>query len=352
MARLTSRVPASHAAPRFTRRSVLESLGVIATLAALASCGPSSPSSPAPSNTPSPARDPSTPLRVVCTTAMVADVVTSIAGEHATVTTLMGAGVDPHLYRPTRTDVAAIMQADAVFYNGLLLEGKMSDTLVRAASGGRVVWPITELIPEDSLLTPDGAEGHHDPHVWMDPVSWRQTVEVVRDKLIDAVPSARAEFEASAARYESEIDRLHTYAGEALGSIPDNQRVLITSHDAFNYFGRRYNLEVVGIQGLSTESEAGVRDVERLVDLIVTRGIRAVFVETTVSDRNIRALIDGAAARGHTVVIGGSLYSDAMGPPATYEGTYLGMIDHNVTTVSRALGGNAPEHGMDNKLAP
>ena len=281
---------------------------------------------------------------------MVAEVVTSIAGEHATVTTLMGAGVDPHLYRPTRTDVAAIMEADMVFYSGLLLEGKMTDTLVRAASGGRVVWPITELIPEDSLLTPEAMEGHHDPHVWMDPLSWRQTIEVVRDKLIERVPAARVEFEAAAAAYEADLDRLHAYADRVLASIPADQRVLVTSHDAFNYFGRRYNLEVVGIQGISTESEAGVRDVERLVDLIVTRRIRAVFVETTVSDRNIRALIDGAAARGHTVVIGGSLFSDAMGAPATYEGTYLGMIDHNATTVSRALGGTAPDRGMDGRL--
>jgi len=324
-------------------------LGAVAAIvAALTACGPGAPSTP---NTAPPAsRDPNAPLRIVCTTGMVAEVVTSIAGEHATVTTLMGAGVDPHLYRPTRTDVAAIMEADMVFYSGLLLEGKMTDTLVRAASGGRVVWPITELIPEDSLLTPEAMEGHHDPHVWMDPLSWRQTIEVVRDKLIERVPAARVEFEAAAAAYEADLDRLHAYADRVLASIPADQRVLVTSHDAFNYFGRRYNLEVVGIQGISTESEAGVRDVERLVDLIVTRRIRAVFVETTVSDRNIRALIDGAAARGHTVVIGGSLFSDAMGAPATYEGTYLGMIDHNATTVSRALGGTAPDRGMDGRL--
>jgi manganese/zinc/iron transport system substrate-binding protein len=136
-----------------------------------------------------------------------------------------------------------------------------------------------------------------------------------------------------------------------LGTVPVDRRVLVTAHDAFNYFGRRYGFEVVGIQGLSTESEAGVRDIERLVDLLVSRQIPAVFVESTVSERNIRALIDGAGARGHAVTIGGSLFSDAMGAPGTYEGTYIGMIDHNVTTIARALGGDAPARGMNGRLA-
>jgi len=237
-----------------------------------------------------------------------------------------------------------------VFYNGLLLEGKMTDTLVRAASGGRTVWPVTELIPEEQLLEPEGMSGHADPHVWMDPQAWVLCVDVVRSRLAEKMPGKADALASGAAAYESEIRRLHAYAEGVLGSVPEDQRLLITSHDAFNYFGRRYGLEVVGIQGISTESEAGVRDVERLVDLIVTRGILAVFVETTVSDRNVRALVDGADARGHTVRIGGSLYSDAMGAPGTYEGTYVGMIDHNVTTVARALGGDAPERGMSGLL--
>lgn len=282
---------------------------------------------------------------------MVADLVRGVAGDRVELTTLMGPGTDPHLFRPTRTDVAAITDASVVFYNGLLLEGKMTDTLIRAASGGRTVWPVTELIPETELLSPPGLEGHHDPHVWMDPVSWRETVAVVRDRLADRLPDQTESLAAGAAAYEAEIQRLHEYSAGVLATIPESQRVLVTSHDAFNYFGRRYGLEVLGVQGISTESEAGVRDVERLVELIVSRGIRAVFVETTVPDRNMRALIDGAAARGHTVVIGGSLFSDAMGAPGTYEGTYVGMIDHNVTTIARALGGQAPQRGMDGKLA-
>jgi manganese/zinc/iron transport system substrate-binding protein len=291
-------------------------------------------------------------MGVVCTTGMIGDVARQIAGEHATVRTLMGEGVDPHLYRPTRTDIAALMDAGLVFYNGLLLEGKMTDALVRAATGGRKVYAVTELIPEDALLEPETMEGHFDPHVWMDPLAWATTVGVIRDALMEADPANAGAYRENAARYARELEALHAYCAGALSSVPEGQRVLVTAHDAFNYLGRRYGFEVVGIQGISTESEAGVRDVERLVDMLVERGIPSVFVETTVPDRNVRALIAGCRARGHEVSIGGSLYSDAMGPRETYEGTYLGMIDHNATTIARALGGSAPPSGRRGKLSP
>ena len=290
-------------------------------------------------------------LTITATTGMVADVARAVAGDRAEVVGLMGPGVDPHLYKPTRSDVQRLMEADVIFYNGLLLEGKMTDTLVRAATSGKPVHAVTELLDDSYLLEPEEFEGHHDPHVWMDPEAWAKTLGVVRDALAAADPSGEADYAANAASQDARIAELDDYARRVLGSVPEESRVLVTAHDAFNYFGKRYGFEVVGIQGISTESEAGVRDIEQLVDLLVDRNIGAVFVESTVSQRNIDALIAGANARGHTVTIGGELFSDAMGDAGTYEGTYIGMIDHNVTTISRALGGEAPARGMNGKLA-
>ena len=288
---------------------------------------------------------------IAATTGMVADVARAVAGDRAEVVGLMGPGVDPHLYKPTRSDVERLMDADVIFYNGLLLEGKMTDTLVRAATSGKPVHAVTELLDDSYLLEPEEFEGHHDPHVWMDPEAWAKTLGVVRDALAAADPSGEADYAANAASQDARIAELDDYARRVLGSVPEESRVLVTAHDAFNYFGKRYGFEVVGIQGISTESEAGVRDIEQLVDLLVDRNIGAVFVESTVSQRNIDALIAGAGARGHTVTIGGELFSDAMGDAGTYEGTYIGMIDHNVTTIARALGGEAPARGMNGKLA-
>ncbi len=287
---------------------------------------------------------------IVATTGMVADVVRAVAGDRADVQVLMGPGIDPHLFAPTRTDIGKLLAADVIFYNGLLLEGKMTDSLIRAATSGKPVHAVTEMLDESHLIEPEAFEGLYDPHVWMNPSAWANAIDAVSEALVSFDPTRKETFSANAERYRSEVVALDEYAERVLGTVPEPQRVLVTAHDAFNYFGERYGFEVVGIQGLSTESEAGVRDIEALVELLVTRQIGAVFVESTVSDRNINALIAGAAARGHTVVIGGSLFSDAMGDPGTYEGTYIGMIDHNVTTIARALGGDAPERGMQGKL--
>lgn len=294
--------------------------------------------------------EPKTRNSIVATTAMVADAVRTVAGDRAEVTGLINSGVDPHLYKATRSDIRKIMDADAMFYSGLLLEGKMTDTLIRAAASGKPVFAVTELVDESSLLEPEGFNGHYDPHLWMDPRAWAGTVVVVRDRLIELDPDGESIFRANALAYEQAIKELDAYGESVLATVPKQSRVLVTAHDAFNYFGRRYGLEVVGIQGISTESEAGVRDIERLVDLIVERNIGAVFIESTVSSRNIGALIAGAKARGHEVIIGGELFSDAMGESGTYEGTYLGMLDHNITLIVRALGGVAPETGMHGKL--
>lgn len=287
---------------------------------------------------------------IVATTGMVADVVRAVAGDRADVQVLMGPGIDPHLFAPTRTDIGKLLAADVIFYNGLLLEGKMTDSLISAATSGKPVHAVTEMLDESHLIEPEAFEGLYDPHVWMDPSAWANAIDAVTGALISFDLAGEDMFSANAERYRSEVVALDEYAERVLGTVPERQRVLVTAHDAFNYFGERYGYEVVGIQGLSTESEPGVRDIEALVELLVTRQIGAVFVESTVSDRNINALIAGAAARGHTVVIGGSLFSDAMGDPGTYEGTYVGMIDHNVTTIARALGGEAPERGMQGKL--
>lgn len=287
---------------------------------------------------------------VVCTVAMIGDVASEIAGDHAEIVNLLGAGIDPHLYKPTRADVATLLRADLVLVNGLHLEGKMTEVLDRVASSGTPVVAVAEAIDPSLLIEPQDGAGQHDPHVWMDPEAWGQVAGVIAESLAATIPTQAETIESGLAEYRGRLDALHAYSETVLASVSESRRVLVTAHDAFGYFGRRYGFEVVGIQGLSTESEAGVRDIERIVALLVDRDIPAVFVESTVSERNVRALIEGAQSRGHAVTIGASLFSDAMGEAGTYEGTYIGMLDHNVTSIARALGGEAPSRGMDGRL--
>jgi manganese/zinc/iron transport system substrate-binding protein len=243
-----------------------------------------------------------------------------------------------------------MLRSDIIFYNGLVLEGKMTDAIIRVARSGKPVYAVTELLPEDQLIEPEGEAGLYDPHVWMDPRSWARTAELIADRLIQHDRAGAPAYRRNLAALQTKMGELDAYAERAIATIPERQRVLITAHDAFNYFARRYGIEVLGIQGLSTESEAGVRRMQELVAVLAKRQIPAVFVETSVSNRNVLALIEGARARGHEVALGGELFSDAMGQPGTYEGTYIGMIDHNVTTVVRALGGQAPERGFQGRL--
>ncbi len=288
-------------------------------------------------------------LSVVATTGMIADAARAVGGERVDVQALMGPGIDPHAYRQTRSDIVAMARADLVLWNGLYLEAQMEDFL-RDLAQDRAVVAVAEGIAPDRLTDHDEYAGRYDPHVWMDPELWAEVVTAVRDALIAVAPADSAAFTAAAAAHLEALGSLDTYAEAVLRSVPADRRVLVTAHDAFNYFGAAYGFEVVGLQGISTESEAGLRRIAELVDLLVDRQIGAVFVETSVSDRNMRALVEGAAARGHEVTIGGELFSDAMGAQGTYEGTYLGMIDHNVTTISRALGGEAPAGGMAERL--
>ena len=289
-------------------------------------------------------------LDVVATTGMIADVTRRIGDDLVSVKALMGPGVDPHSYRQTRTDILAMARADLVLWNGLYLEAQMEEFLGGIAKR-TMVRPVGEAVPVEARVAHDDYADRFDPHVWMDPDLWTIPVRAVRDALIEVAPDHQAAFEASTDAYLAEIDRLAVYARDVLTSVPDSARVLITAHDAFNYFGRAYGYDVVGIQGISTESEAGLARIRDLVDLLVERDVRAVFVESSVSDRSVRALIEGAAARGHEVRIGGELFSDAMGAPGTYEGTYIGMIDHNATVIAAALGGTAPERGLNGRLS-
>ena len=288
-------------------------------------------------------------LSIVATTGMIADAAREVGGARVEVRTLMGPGIDPHSYRQTRSDIVATAQADLVLWHGLYLEAQMEGFLQDLAEERPVV-AVAESLPRNLLIAHDDYEDKHDPHVWMNPNLWARVVLTVRDALIERDPQGEADYRANAAAHLDELERLARYTTEVLSSVPADRRVLVTAHDAFNYFGSAYGFEVVGIQGISTESEAGLKRIRELVDLLVERDIGAVFVESSVSDRNIRALVEGAAARGHEVEIGGTLYSDAMGEPGTYEGTYVGMIDHNATVIARALGGETPDRGMADRL--
>lgn len=330
----------SHVLSRIRFRAIARRTALAMGLVFLGAC----------SSDPEPEVEPKVPFSISTTTGMIADVVEKVAGERASVDNLIGEGVDPHLYKPTTSDVKALQSADLVFYNGLMLEGKMGDILVRLSRSGKPVYAVTEeiLSQGDYVLTDE--EDHYDPHVWMDVKGWMKAVEVVKRGLSEFDPEGASIYEDNAKSYLADLAELDSYAISAIESIPQERRVLVTAHDAFSYMTRAYGLEVRGIQGISTESEAGVRDIEILVSFLVERNIPAIFVESSVSDKNIKALAEGARAKGHEVVIGGELFSDAMGLPGTYEGTYIGMIDHNVTTITRALGGKAPKGGLNGEL--
>ena len=289
-------------------------------------------------------------LDVVATTGMIADAARQIGGDLVEVKALMGPGVDPHSYRQTRSDIVALTRADLVLRHGLYLEAQMEDLFAKLAPRGTLV-AVGEAVPRDRLIAHRTYADKFDPHVWMVPALWSHAVAAVGDALAIRLPDAADQIATRKAAYLVQVARLQSYAETTLATVPAQSRVLVTAHDAFSYFGRAFGYEVMGIQGISTESEAGLNRIAELVETLVSRRIRAAFVESSVSDRNIRALIEGAAAQGHRVEVGGELFSDAMGRDGTYEGTYPGMIDHNVTTIARALGGTPPERGMDGRLA-
>ncbi|WP_010588052.1 metal ABC transporter solute-binding protein, Zn/Mn family [Schlesneria paludicola] len=290
-------------------------------------------------------------LQIVATTGMVADLVRSVVGAHGNVKTLIGTGVDPHLFKTTRHVINLLHEADIVFYSGLMLEGRMQDALQQVNRPEHPVIAVTERLEKDFLRSPPEFEGHYDPHVWMDVVAWSRCLDVIVDVMVKIDPDHADEFRQNAQHYQAELVELDEYITTVIKSIPDEHRVLVTAHDAFGYFGRRYGIEVRSVQGVTTESEAGIQDVNRLVDFLVQRKLPAIFVESSVNEKNIRAVIEGTTSRKVTVRIGGELYSDAMGSEGTYEGTYIGMLDHNATRISAALGGAPPERGFRGKLS-
>jgi manganese/zinc/iron transport system substrate-binding protein len=289
------------------------------------------------------------PPLALCTVGMVGDLVRALGGTAIRTETLIGEGVDPHLFRPTRNDIARILAADMVFANGHRLEGRMGDVLEHARAAGKPVMMVAETLPRGRLRAHPDYPDVADPHVWMDPTLWAEAAGPVAAMLERSVPGAPTT--ATLPEFRARLARLDAYGREVLGSIPERQRVLVTAHDAFAYFGLRYGLDVDSIQGLSTEAEANLARIEALVARLVDRRIPAVFAESSVPDRAVRALIEGAGARGQRVALGGTLFADSMGRPGTYEGTYEGMLDHNFTTIARALGGIVPARGLHGRLA-
>lgn len=277
-------------------------------------------------------------LRIVATVGMITDIAERVGGDRVSVTGLMGPGVDPHLYKASAGDVRTLASADLIFYNGLHLEAAMGEVL-REMDGRIRTRAVTDAIPRDRLLTPPEWEGQFDPHVWSDVSLWGLAVDAVAETLSEVDPDGSEAYRANAADLRAELEELDAWVRAQVARVPDSLRILVTAHDAFNYFGTAYGFRVEGLQGLSTVTEAGTGDVQRLADLIARRGIPALFVESSIPRRNIEAVRAAVRARGASVEIGGTLFSDAMGDPGTPEGTYPGMIRHNVRTIVEALAG-------------
>lgn len=281
-------------------------------------------------------RDPNQPLRIVATTGIIADTARRIVGEHARVEALMGPGVDPHLYKASESDVRRLAEADLILYNGLHLEGKMGDILTKMARTRPVV-AVSEGIPEDQLRQPPEFQGLHDPHVWFDVSLWARTLQPIVGELETLDPQHAEAYRANAAALEKELTELDGWVKQQIATIPAPQRVLITAHDAFGYFGRRYGMEVVGLQGISTLSEAGLKDMDRVIGIVAQRKIRSIFVESSVPRRSIEAVQAAVREQGGQVTIGGQLFSDSLGPANGPAGSYVGMVRANVETIVKAL---------------
>lgn len=307
-------------------------------LLALSGCGSSHSPAGGESAQASP-ETPGQPRTIICTTGMVADLVRNVARspiekKRLEVVQLMSDEADPHLYKTSPNDILKMQRADAIVYSGLHLEGKMGQVFENLARRKQIL-AVAEQLPPDRIIRMD--EHFPDPHVWFDVELWSSGIPSVVKLVGELFSDERDRIEADAVEYRKQLRHLHDRCRAEIASIPESQRVLITAHDAFHYWSRAYGIEVKAIQGISTESEAGVRQINELVKFIVDRKIKAVFVETTVSDRAVLALIEGCAQSGHKVVIGGSLFSDAMGKLGSPEGTYSGMVEHNLKTIVQAL---------------
>ncbi|WP_205504532.1 metal ABC transporter solute-binding protein, Zn/Mn family [Rufibacter psychrotolerans] len=275
-------------------------------------------------------------LFIVTTTGILRDAVANVVGDRAEVVALMGPGVDPHLYKAALGDLQTLREADIIIYNGLHLEGKMGEVLEKVARQ-KVVWAAAEGLPESQLRKTPEFQDSHDPHIWFDVQLWSQLVELLSQRLQRQDPAHAPRYQANTQRYRAQLDSLHQWATQQIATIPPAQRILITAHDAFGYFGRAYNIQVLGLQGISTVSEFGLQDVSSLVNFIVARRVKAVFVESSVSQKAIEAVVEGCRQKGHAVKLGGTLYSDALGDAKGPARTYTGMVKANVNTVVQAL---------------
>ncbi len=280
---------------------------------------------------------PGSKIRVTTTVTMVSDLVKGVGGDRVEVTGLMGPGVDPHLYKAAAADVSSLQKADVIFYSGLLLEGKMQDVFARMARTKKHVYAVTESIPEGKLLEPPEFSGHYDPHVWFEVPLWAMCVDAVVNGLSQFEPASKEHFEKRGGELKVKLEALHQWALQKAAELPKEKRILVTSHDAYNYFGRAYGFQVVGLQGISTVEEANIAARAKLTEFIKRNGVKAIFVESSVPPAAIKRISEDAGVK-----IGGELFSDAMGTPGQIEngydlGTYEGMIKHNLTTIVEAL---------------
>lgn len=273
---------------------------------------------------------------VVATTGMLYDAVINIAGNKADVDFIMGPGVDPHLYKATQGDLSKFNNADLIIYNGLLLEGKMGDILAKL-SKQKPVLAAASFVPKSQLKSASKYENVYDPHVWFDIQRWKYAVTAITDGLSTMDSLNASHYQQNTEKYLIQLDSLDAFVKKSLLRIPKSQRILITAHDAFTYFGDAYGIQVEGLQGISTVADFGLKDIANIIDLIIENKVKAIFVETSVSEKSINAVVTGCKEKGHDVAIGGYLYADAMGEPGTEEGTYIGMFKHNVETIVNAL---------------
>ncbi|MGI9420471.1 MAG: metal ABC transporter solute-binding protein, Zn/Mn family [Geminicoccaceae bacterium] len=276
--------------------------------------------------------------KALTTIGMIADVAANVAGDCVSVEAMMGSGVDPHLYKASASDVRTLQQADAILYSGYSLEGQLGEVLGKLGEMKPTVAVSPAAIDPSDLITTQDIYGI-DPHLWMDASLWSGLAPVIVETFAEIAPDCSADMESRAGAYGEKLAALHGWIETSISSIAEDQRILVTAHDAFGYYGRAYGIEVAGIQGISTESEAGIADIRDMVDTVVEREVPAVFIESTINPRTIQAVIDAAAERGQTIEIGGELYSDAMGESGTAGGTYIGMLVENTLTIVEALGG-------------
>ena len=276
-------------------------------------------------------------INIVTTTTIIGDAVETIGGDKVNSEVLMGPGIDPHLYKASAGDMNKMQNADLIIYNGLHLEGKMSDVLEQMQKSGKNTYAAGDAVDSSRLIESKEFEGSFDPHIWFDVELWIDVVKGIEEKIVEVDPENEEYYRQNAEAYLAELEELHIYTKSRAEELPSEKRVLITAHDAFNYFGKAYGFEVKGLQGLSTATEAGTADVRNLADFIADREISAIFIESSVPAKNMEALKNAVVSRGFTVEIGGELFSDSLGNPDTEEGTYIGTVKHNINTIVDSL---------------